>query len=59
MKNRNFGTFWRLAWSSEWATLTPWSLDGVDMPYIGARRGETGSVKMRVIGPLALISVTI
>lgn len=58
MKDQMFGTFWQLRWSSDWKTSAPWSLNGVDMPYIGTRVcAITGRVKMRVLGPIALVSV--
>jgi hypothetical protein len=53
------GTYWRIAWSRDWMSLKPWSLDGVPMPYVGARTSTTPAVKLRVLGPISLISVTL
>ena len=52
------GTYWRVAWSKDWDTLVPWSMSGVAMPYIGSRT-ELNGVGMIVLGPLAVIHVTI
>jgi hypothetical protein len=53
------GTYWRFAWSRDWADKAPWSLDGVPMPYIGSRVSRVGAVKLRVFGPISLVSVTL
>jgi hypothetical protein len=58
-ERRQAGTYWSVQFSSDWRKLVPWSLDGKDMPYFGARVSEKLAVKMRTIGPIALISVTL
>jgi len=58
-KPTNEGTYWRLAWSSDWRSRNPWSLDGVTMPYIGARVSRKPAVKLRVLGPVSLTSVVL
>lgn len=62
MSTRNAGTYWRMAWSQDWATRRPWSLSGVDMPYVGVRTEPKeigGGVGMLTLGPIAIIWVTI
>ena len=54
MKGR---TFRALAWSKDWATRVPWSLDGEPMPYIGSRMSKKGEVWLTVFGPIGLVSV--
>lgn len=57
--NGNAGTYWRLACSRDWRSKTPWSLEQVPVPFIGWRATKDGSVIIRTLGPIALISVTI
>ena len=66
MADRTEGTYWRIAWSKDWADAHPWSLSGELMPYIGRRvqrysdKGTyKGGVQMIIIGPIAIIGVTI
>lgn len=55
----NAGTYWRFALSSDWLGKTPWSINGRPVPYIGSLSSTNGSTKIRALGPLALISVTV
>lgn len=52
-------TFWRLAWSKNWFSRHPWSLDQKPLPFIGKGTSVKGAVVVRTLGPVSLMSVRI
>lgn len=58
--DRTSGVYWRVMWSADWRTKTPWTLSGRKAKYIGSNYDPCyPTVKMYTFGPLAIVGVGI
>lgn len=52
----NGGRYLRIAWSKDWKTLTPWSLNGEIARYVSMKKDSYKSLFI-FLGPIAIIVV--
>lgn len=56
--DRSKGVYWRIMWSQDWRSRTPWTMSGHKKPYFGLMRDPTfPATSMFTIGPLAIVFV--